>query len=250
MSGLNLELFTSVVHDFEKTQYEILAELGKIREEFSANRIYPHLSELVDFHGTLVEIRRQSEDLKEALPRRITSVDLEEGTVEHEELELDDEEAAQVEDLIDWALPHIREVIEEGTAIYEFVDEHLKLETVGLLPSYVEEGYLFVPERSVEELHVLRYGVSLFTRADQRYRSLRTSLLRSVELDSVEATPEQIKLELIEDEEELPNPATYFFDTPLDFPFDPTILPVAKRKLLRELYAEGGAGGSTSEPVS
>lgn len=238
MSGLSLDLFTSVVHDFEKTQYEILAELKKIRTGFSENRIYPHLSELVEFHGTLVDIRKESRDLKEALPRRITSVDLQQGEVRHEELQLDDEEAAQVEDLIDWALPRIRETIEEGTAIYEFVDEHLELETVGLLPSYVEEGYLFVPERSAEELHVLRYGVSLFTRADQRYRSLKTSLLRSVELDSVAATPEQIKLDLIEDEEELPNPATYAFDTPLDFPFDDTILPVAKRKLLRELYAD------------
>ena len=44
-------------------------------------------------------------------------------------------------------------------------------------------------------------------------------------------------LELIEANRDLPNPATYLFETDLDFPFNETILPVAKRKFLRGLYS-------------
>ena len=35
----------------------------------------------------------------------------------------------------------------------------------------------------------------------------------------------------------MPNPATFLMDTELDFPFDTTILPVAKRKLMRHLIS-------------
>jgi hypothetical protein len=42
---------------------------------------------------------------------------------------------------------------------------------------------------------------------------------------------------LIAEHRELPNPATYLCQTELDFPFQETILPVAKRKLLRRLYS-------------
>lgn len=237
MAALNLQLFTAATHDFEKTQYEILGALQEVRHEFANNKVYPHLAELVDLHATLVNIQRQSEGLRRALPRRIKSIDWEEKQIVYEQAELNDEEAAQVEELIEWALPHVQETIEEGTAVYEFVDENMSVQTVGLLPSYVEEGYLFIPEHSVQQLHVIRYAVSLFTGADQRYRSLKTSLVKAVSMASLKATPEQVKLNLIE-EEELPNPATYFFKTSLDFPFKDTIFPIAKRKLLQNLYAE------------
>lgn len=235
-TSIDLSLFTAAVHDYERTQYEIMGALKSVQDEFAQNRIYPYLADLVGLHSSLMNIRRESEDMKKALPRRIKSIDWDNMEVVYEQSELEDEEAALVEELIDWALPHIRETIEEGTTIYEFVEENMSVETVGLIPSYVEEGYLFIPEHSDGKMHVIRYAVSLFTGPDQRYRSLKTTLLKSLPADSVQSTPEHVKLELMETED-LPNPATYFFDTDLDFPFDGTIFPVAKRKLLRRLFA-------------
>jgi hypothetical protein len=53
-------------------------------------------------------------------------------------------------------------------------------------------------------------------------------------------SPQALKLSLMEERRELPNPATYFFDSDLDFPYEATMLPVAKRKLMRYLYADTG----------
>ncbi len=236
MSILDFSLFAAAVHDFERTQYEILGALQSVRKEFAQNKIYPFLSELVGLHATLVNIQRETEDMRKTLPNRIKSIDWENKEVVYEQAELADGEAALVEELIDWAVPHIRETIEEGTTIYEFVEENMSVETVGLIPSYVEEGYLFIPEHSADRMHVIRYAVSLFTGPDQRYRSLKTTSVDSLPVDSVRSTPEQVKLDLIESGD-LPNPATYFFDTDLDFPFEDTIFPIAKRKLLHRLYA-------------
>ncbi|MBK7032936.1 MAG: hypothetical protein IPH49_06685 [Ignavibacteria bacterium] len=49
--------------------------------------------------------------------------------------------------------------------------------------------------------------------------------------------PEDLKLALVEQHQDMPNPATFLMDSDLDFPFDETILPVAKRKLMRRLIS-------------
>lgn len=49
--------------------------------------------------------------------------------------------------------------------------------------------------------------------------------------------PEKIKEELIKERNDLQNPATFFLDTELDFPFTETIMPVAKRKMISHIAA-------------
>ena len=46
-------------------------------------------------------------------------------------------------------------------------------------------------------------------------------------------TYENIKSELIKIRSELPNPAVYSIETELKFPVEETLLPVAKRRLVR-----------------
>lgn len=240
MTEWNLDLFTSAVDDFERAQYRIMGNLQEARRDFSNNRIYPHLGNLVSIHGSLRTILENTDNLKDAAPGVITDVDLESGQVIYEKPELAGDRMAAVEELIDWALPQIEEAIDEGKTIFEFVEDHLRMEEVGIVPSYVQEGYLFVPDHERREIHVLRYSMSIFTGASERYRSLRTSHVKSVVQKPVHETPQTLKLSLMEECRDLPNPATYAFDFELDFPYEPTVLPVAKRKLMRYLFAEGG----------
>jgi hypothetical protein len=44
----------------------------------------------------------------------------------------------------------------------------------------------------------------------------------------------------MEENQDLPNPATYFFDTEEVFPYERTMLPVVKRRLMRHLHEQGG----------
>jgi hypothetical protein len=77
--------------------------------------------------------------------------------------------------------------------------------------------------------------VSIFKSAHDRYRSLKTSYLKQLRWTSIKNTPNKIKVDLIRENKELPNPATYLFDTDLEFPFRETILPIVKHKLMRRL---------------
>lgn len=241
MSGWNLALFTSALDDFERAQYQILSNLQHARQQFSNNRIYPYLGDLVRLYGTLQTIVNSSVNLRGALPATIKDVDLEAKEVIYEQPELDGDQMQAVEELIQWALPHIQGAIDEGKTIFEFVETNLHMEEVGIVPSYVQEGYLFVPDHENEELYILQYNLSIFTGPDERYRSLRTSHVRSVPQRLIRQSPQRLKLSLMEERRELPNPATYYFDFDLDFPYESTVLPVAKRKLMRYLFAEEGS---------
>ncbi len=236
MAALTLEHFTNAAYDYEHSQYRILAGLQKTREAFAQNHIYPHLGELVKLYESLQIILKRSADLDGALPKQLKGVDLAGKRVVYEWPALDRDEVADVRDVIEWALPHIQTAIEEGRTIFEFVDENLHVEEVGVVPSYVQEGYLLVPDHEAGALHVLQYSLSIFTGAEEKYRSLKTSHLKQLPYGSVHPSPRSIKLDLVAEHRALPNPATYFVDTELAFPFEPTIFPIAKRKLMRFLH--------------
>jgi benzoyl-CoA reductase/2-hydroxyglutaryl-CoA dehydratase subunit BcrC/BadD/HgdB len=235
--NLRLETFLSGPGDFEGRQYLILQGLKEHYSRFSNNRLYPSLSDLVDLYGSLQDLLREEDHLKGNLPQDLKDIDVEHQKLVYESIPLNDSEISQLLDLIEWAIPHIKKALDEGMAIYQFVDSHIIIAHVGILPMYREEGYWFVPDSSAHQLHVLRYEVSLFTSANERYRSLKTRHLESMEQGAITNSPEAIKLMLVEKYHDLPNPATYLCETDLDFPYSETILPVAKRKLMAHLFS-------------
>jgi len=235
---LNVDLFTQVRSDFEKRQYQVLSVLKKITNDFQRNCIYPHLSHLIDIYRMLNEIRQRLEDLKNKFPKRIKKIDFLNSKIEHEVIFEDNSDLQQVERLIEWALPYIKAKIEEGKTIYEFVSDEIVLEEVGIVPNYTDEGYMFVPDNEESKLVLYQYEVSIFQRAHDKYRLLKTNFLKAVEQGDARLSPNSVKLALMDEYKELPNPATYSFQTTLNFPFDATIFPVVKRKLLQQLVSE------------
>lgn len=236
MSGtgrLSIDLFTKSQDDVEKRQYVILAGLKKISKEFQYYKIYPSLNELIELHKTLKDVMKRLADLRGTFPKRIEKIDWVNRTIEHEVVFVDGTDLSAVDDLISWALPHIEWVIAEGIAIHEYVENKLSVEHVGILPHYRDEGYFFVPDNVEKKLNVFRFEASIFQSSDDPYRTLRTKYLRSISQLGAQIAPGSIKLQLIREEKELPNPATYTVETQLTFPFEEAIMPVAKRKLIQ-----------------
>jgi len=232
---LSIDLFTQVQSDLESRQYLVLAALKSMSDDFQRNRIYPHLSHLIDIHNTLSDISNRLKDLRNKFPKRIKKIDFVNQEIEHEVVFVDGSDVQQVEELIEWALPYIKAKIEEGKTIFEFVHDEIVLEEVGIIPNYIEEGYFFVPDNEASKLLLFQYEVSIFQSAQDQYRSLKTDFLKALKQERALLSPNSIKLDLMDEYKELPNPATYAFQTELDFPFNETIFPIVKRKLMRQL---------------
>lgn len=237
MHKLSLNTFLTGTKDLETGQYHVMEGLKDCYGDFSHNRLYPSLAELVDLHAALENIMSSMSDIRGHLPHELKEIDLEEGKLVYEQRGLTDDDLVRAAELITWALPRLKQAIEEGAGIYNFVEEHIRIDQVGLLPMYREEGYWFVPEHRAALLHLLRYELSLFTSANERYRSLKTTSVGEIEQKFIYQTPESIKIQLIEQYHDLPNPATYVCETDLDFPYIETILPVAKRKLMAQVFS-------------
>lgn len=232
--ALRFDLFAAA-SDEEAARYRVLDGLQHIRQAFSRNEVYPHLAELVQLHSTLLRLTDAAEQVREGRPGTLKGIDLENGRLVYEDPQ---ERPLLAESLARWTLPLLGRMIEEGRALFEFVDEHAELSAVGIVPAYQDEGYLLVPAE--RRLRVLRYSMALYEEPDGRYRALRTT---QVEEALITEPPASLKQRLVQAHPDLPNPATYRVQTQIDFPVEATLLPVAKRKLMHYL-AMGGPRGA------
>jgi len=93
---------------------------------------------------------------------------------------------------------------------------------------------MLINEKPRTDVRVYRYQITLFEGPGEKYRGVHTTLIDQFE-KSIVSTYEQIKLDLIRKHKELPNPATYLVNTKFAFPLNETLLPVAKRLLVKKV---------------
>jgi hypothetical protein len=237
METLKLENFIFGDEDLELNQYKVLGGLKGYRSEFNRKKIYPALSDLINLASSLEDILKNKNRMKDEFPKQIAGYDIENKKVVFENEENAPAKIEILFDLIQWALPLIKSTIEEAIVLYDFVEKNIEVGNVGLLPIYKNEGYFIVPNNRNSMLEIYRFECSLFTKDTEKFRTLKTILVEEVSNNFEGKTPEIIKLDLINKFKDLPNPATFFCETDLDFPFTETIFPVAKRKLMTKVAA-------------
>jgi hypothetical protein len=235
--SLNLETFISPSEDWEINQYRVLAGIKEFRSELNRKKIYPVLAEIIKIGSQLEEILNSKTTLKNSFPKIIKNYDFKNRKIEYANSENLSRDIEYIFELIRWAMPLIKEVVEEAIILYDFVDNNLKLEEVGILPLYKEEGYLIILNSIEKKWQVYKFESSLFSSNDEKFRAIKTRFLETIEGKIIESTPESIKLELIKRYNELPNPATFICGNELDFPFNESIFPIAKRKLMARVAA-------------
>jgi len=237
MEKLTLDSMVQGLGDLERKQYEVLGALKERRDHFAHNRLYPWLSELVELEEELRALQAHRDDMARHVPQRLKDVDAEHLSLIYEPAGSETPEFARMMDLVGWALPLVETAVEEGKGIFDFVDQHIAIDEVGIIPSYLEEGYWFVPDLRAAVLHLFRYQMSIFSSSNERFRSLKTVIIGSLREGAVKRPAESLKLEILKAHPEMPNPATFRCEVDIDFPFAETLLPVAKRKLMARLAA-------------
>jgi hypothetical protein len=231
---LNLDSFSSKDVDIEINQYKILSGLKDYRTEFNRNRLYPYLAELVYLSSQLEEILARKPILSLPLPKGIkTSAKDKNVFVEIVDKPIENKE--YYFDLIEWALPKIKEVIDEAYIFYNFVEENMVIHEVGTPPIYKNDGFLFVADNSHTVLQIHRFEYSVYSSTAKPFSSLKTSFVEIADALNFDGEEEIVKVNLVKKLGEKPGIATFLCKSEFDFPFDQTIFPIAKRKLLNHL---------------
>lgn len=121
-----------------------------------------------------------------------------------------------------------------GKELYELVEKNVSIIPVGISPISFQEGYMMVNEFNVKEVHIFHYQITIFESAEEKFRGISTRFVESVR-KGLGDTYENIKLGLVRRYQALPNPATFLVDSQIVCPLEETLLPVAKRLLVRHI---------------
>lgn len=235
-TSLPTQWLTEGVLDAEYKQYLFLAWLQRIRRQFDSARIYPALEEVIAQHRFLHAFEQARTSRKSQSKGQLKGIDWSQlqlvfervGSQKHPELE------AYFEACMEFALPELDRALDEGRDLFDWIEEHLEVTPVGLIPLYTHDGYMFIYDESQHLLRAYRYAKSWVDLDNDRLIQLSLEPIEQ-RYKLLSETFESIKLGLIRRYAELPNPATFLVRSTMGFPLQETLLPIAKRLLLKEL---------------
>jgi hypothetical protein len=232
MKTLSETWFADGYIDFELKKYTLLAYLKEINKYFTESKLYPQLADVIFHYNNIVAFRENKKYLQEQFPKKLTGIQIEKLQLLYEQMIEDDELMEELEEIINYSAGKMRSTIQDGTEIYEFIENKINITPVGIIPLETVEGYFFLCEGAARNTWVYQYRLSIFERHDEKYRSMKTTFV-DVWQRTIVNSYENIKSELIKNKTWLPNPAVYAIETDLNYPIEETLLPIAKRTLVR-----------------
>ena len=231
MKSLSETWFAEGYIDFELKKYTLLAYLQQVNKYFNENKLYPQLADVIFHYNNLVAFRENKKFLQEHFPKKLNGIQLEKLQFLYEQMVEDTELMKELEEIINYSTTTIKRTIKSGTEIYEFIEHKLVINPIGLVPLDTNEGYFFLSSGK-KNTWVYHYRLSFFEKHDEKYRSIKTAYIDNLRR-SMSNTYESIKADLIRHRNELPNPAVYAVEIDLSFPYNETLLPIAKRSLVK-----------------
>ena len=221
--------------DFEYKKYILLAYLQHVNDCFEETKLYPALSELVKHYRNLVALRDQKNSLYNSFPEKLNSADLQNFKLVYEKLSTDDRLMVELESIINFSIPQFEQHLAEGKKIYDFIESKLNIYPIGIVPLHTDAGYLLLKNGDKNETVVFEYQITIFDQPTERYRAIGVQYVNSFE-KTLRNTYENIKSDLLRYNKNLPNPATYVIESELTLPVEDTLLPLAKRTLVKYLH--------------
>lgn len=232
MEKLSENWITESHIDFEYKKYVLLAYLQHVEECFGETRLYPALSELVSHYRNVKALKENKQAMFDSFPEKLSDTDFNQFKLVYEKLIQDDKLMQEIESIIEFSLPQFEKYLKEGKKIYDFLESKITIFPVGIMPLNADVGYLMLKGGKQAETRVYEFQVTIYDQSTERYRGIYLNYVSSYE-KALHNTYENIKRDLILYNKSLPNPATYVIETELVLPIDDTLLPLAKRTLVK-----------------
>ncbi len=232
MGKLSSDWVTEKPIDFEYKKYILLAYLQKAGKNFKKKKLYPFLSDLIFHYNNLILIKSNKKKAVKEFPKKVSQLDFAKFKVLYESLINDPAYMQEVEQILDFAIPVVNEQLENGKGLYEFIEDKIDIFPVGVVPLNAENGYMLIRDGKETNTKVYQYCITIFENANERFRGIKTEYIASYK-KSYYNTFEQIKLDLLRQSKIVQHPATYAIDSKMEVPLNETLLPIAKRSLVK-----------------
>ena len=236
MGDLRENWLTEGLIDFEYKKYLVLAYLGKVKSAFNKVELYPSLADLVVHYRNLLTIKENKAIINDAFPVELSPDSIRNLELTWNKIIEDDAIMKELESIISFAIPEFKSSLDEGAQIYEYVESNCEISPIGLTSLYAHEGYVFLSQPPATETNVYRYQLTIFEQSNESMRGLHMQHVRTTER-TLSNTYEHMKLQLIREFTSLPNPSVYLIHSKMKVPYAQTLVPVAKRLLIKQLSA-------------
>lgn len=238
MQQLHHNWITEGLLDFEYKKYILLAYLQEVNKSFYQSKLYPFLSDLVTHYNSIVALKEQKQQVTNNFPKNLSKIDLQNFKLHYESIIANEAYMEIIEEITNYAIPLLKKHVQQGVELYDFIEDKINLFSVGVMPLHNAEGYLFIKSNPKKAIQVFEYTITFFESASEKYRGIKAQYLTAYK-SSTANTFENIKFDLIKNIKKFPNPATYALESKFDFPLQETLLPIAKRALVKEVCKNG-----------
>ncbi|MFN6039192.1 MAG: hypothetical protein ACK452_12045 [Bacteroidota bacterium] len=223
--NLSANWFTDNLIDLEFKKYILLGYLQEVRKQYSINKVFPHLNELILRRKELLDFISASFQFKNK--GQLLKIDIRRTRLEYDNQSEKSQELKTLFEIAEFAIPLLSKEINDGVSIYDFVKSQLKVEPVGILPINKKEGYVLIHIGKSNVVHVYRFLFTGILSREECKDTVKITYCGARCLNYL-ISFEKIKMELILNYRDLPNPAVYKITCPLEVPIDETLLPIAK----------------------
>ncbi len=234
MEKLSQNWFIEGSIDAELKKYMLLAYLQHVEDSFEHLKLYPNLAELISHYRNLVRFRESKNLFQQNFPEVLTNVDAEQFKLIYEKVISDDDLMKEIMGIVNQSMILIKEALEQGKEIYETLESSIKMEPIGIMPIYKNDGYLFLKNYTDRTTKVYQYHISSFAQNTLDYRSINTQWVGDYE-HSLTTHFEFIKQDLARKNKHLPNPAAFAAHAEMEIPILESLLPIVKRKIMKYL---------------
>lgn len=226
MITIDPNFLTSNPIDFEYKTYIILGYKQKIFEQFSKNHLYPYIND-VSQHIITVSNFLIKKRIFDNSKKNIAGIDMINQTLLYESV-IQDELMDDIQEIAEYALDQFRDMLKSGKDLFDEVDKSLQIHEMGLKSLDNNEGILMTCNGDV--FNVYHFNLHNMILDFESNLVLTTKLIES-QRKSKEVSHKTMIKKIRKD---YTNDIYYcIFDN--IFPFEETVFPVLKRKLLRHI---------------
>lgn len=234
ITRLNNNWITEQPLDYEYKKYYLSAYLQYVQQNFKVHKLYPVLSDLVQYFEDVSKIHTEKTKLSDIFPKALEGIDTENFKLNFQQVINDDALMEEIQRIVDFALPAFLHNLEIGKEEYEFVESNIEINHVGLESIEKNYGYLLVSNGNEKQAEAYAYQIGFIESPNTTYRSISTKYLKGYSL-SITQTVESVKKSIIKEQGHFNHPAVYYAMSKTEFPFQETVLPIVKRMMMKVL---------------
>ncbi|MDP4827683.1 MAG: hypothetical protein NWR73_08345 [Flavobacteriales bacterium] len=230
MKHLDENWLTTGDLDLETKQYQLFAYLQHVSKNFEADKLYPHLEELKNQKDVLSTFLFQFKHFQETAEQELSGMDISTHKLLYTSALAQTNTSKTLEEIATFALPYIDQNFKYASIKSDEYLATIDFEPIGVLPSYVKEGYAFLYLDALSQVDIFKYSirhVQFDAVAPLEISFLGRKVMRLSESFS------NLKLELTRNFRDLPNPAAFLLRPMRMLPTQETLLPLFKKRLFQ-----------------